>query len=469
MPGVSPTVLCVDLDGTLVRTDTMLEAAFALVRRRPLALFALLAWLVRGRVHFKRRLAEAIALDPATLPYRDELVAYLRAERARGRRIALATASHRATAMAVAAHLRCFDDVHATEVDNLKGARKAEVLERAYGRGGFVYAGDSRADLPVWERSAGAILVDVAPSVRAALGPDVAVERDFPPQASRARELVRALRPHQWVKNVLVFVALVTAHHYLDARDVVAAVAAFVAVCLAASAVYVVNDLVDLAADRAHVTKRRRPFARGTLPLAWGIAAAPVLLAAAAAIALWLPGAFGAGLAGYVVAALVYSLAVKGTPWLDAAWLAGLYTWRIYLGALAIAVPVSNWLLLFSTLAFSSLALMKRFTELRQSAQDTVRGYDTRSLQWVRRVGEGCAVLATLVLVPYVRSDTVGALYRQPHVLWAIVPLTGYLLWRAWREASGGAMRDDPIVYALERRDTYVAAGAMLVAILLAR
>lgn len=474
MPAIEtpPPVLCVDLDGTLVRTDTMLEAVFALLRRQPFAVFALLWWMLRGRVHFKRRLAGAVTLDPVSLPYNEALLDYLRGQHSRGRRLALATASHRRTAEGIAAHIGLFAEVHATDAQNLKGVRKAEALEARHGRKGFAYAGDSRADLPVWDRAAAAVLVGVAASTRAALLSTVVVEKEFAP-VPRGKELLRALRPHQWVKNALVFVALVTAHHYLDPHAVAAAAAAFVAVSLAASAVYVVNDLMDLAADRRHPTKRLRPFAAGTLPLAWGLVASPVLLLAAAVVAAFLPTGFSIALAGYVLAVLVYTFWTKHWAWLDAVWLAGLYTWRIYLGALAIEVPVSRWLLLFSIFAFMSLALLKRFTELRRSGGEddsaSVRGYRLGAMPLVRRVGIGCALVATAVLALYVRSDTVHVLYRSPMLLWGLVPMLGYLLLRAWWEAGRGEMRDDPIVYALERPDTYVVALGVLGIIVAAR
>jgi len=460
------------MDGTLSRTDTLLEAALLFARQRPFAALRMLLWLLRGRAYFKARLAEAVRLDPRKLPYNEELLRFLRAERDRGRTLVLATASHRRFAESVAGHLGIFDAVHATEADNLKGARKAALLGATYGERRYAYAGDSASDLPVWAGAGSAVLVDVARSVRRRLPADVPVEREFASGTSRLRELGRAARPHQWVKNILVFVPLVTAHLYGSSQAVLAAAGAFLAMCLAASAVYIGNDLLDLPADRAHATKRLRPFAAGTLPLVWGLAAIPALLALAALAASVLPFAFGLALAGYVVSSLVYTVWIKGIPWLDAAWLAALYTFRIYLGALAVDIRVSGWLFAFAACAFLSLALLKRYTEIDAGGGDgadrRVRGYRIVHVHWVRRAGVASAVLAMAVLALYIDSHTATVLYRQPRLLWGIVPLLGYLLLAAWRDATNGRMHDDPIVYALERPGAYVVAVAAAALVLFA-
>lgn len=466
-------VLCVDLDGTLVRTDTLQESLVALVRHRPWLVLALPWWLLRGRAHFKARVASAVDLDPASLPYNTELVAFLREESAAGRPLALATASHATTAKRIAGHVGLFSAVHATDgVVNRKGAAKADLLAHAYGEGAFSYAGDARADLAVWKRARSAILVNVSRDVRNELD-GVPVEREFASSASRARGLWRLMRPHQWAKNALLAVPLFTAHRYGDTHAVLATLLAIAAMCMTASAIYVVNDLLDLPADRAHPTKHRRPLAAGTLPLSWAMAALPVLAIAAALASMPLPPAFAAGLAGYAAAAIVYSLWVKHVAWLDAAWLAGLYTLRIYLGALAISVPVSGWLFAFSFLCFGSLALLKRFTELESLADrpgvEHARGYHFDDRKWVEGAGWIAAVLAAGVLLFYFRSETVATLYRNTHLLWGVAPLLLYLLLEVWWAARTGRMHEDPVLYAVRRPGTYVVLGAVLALMLVAR
>jgi 4-hydroxybenzoate polyprenyltransferase/phosphoserine phosphatase len=465
-------VLCVDLDGTLVRTDTLKESLIALLRRRPWLLIALPWWLMRGRTHFKAKVA-AFDFDPSDLPYNEDLVAYLRAERATGRRVVLATASHVLAARRIANHLGLFDAVHATEGHiNCKGAAKADVLAKAYGERGFVYAGDSRADLAVWRLAHSAIVVDAPRGVRDALD-GVPIEREFVSGASRTASTWKLMRPHQWVKNALVAVPLLTAHRYGDPHAVAATIIAFIATCIAASAIYVVNDLLDVHADRRHATKRARPLAAGTLPLGWAMTALPLLAVAAAVAAMPLPRGFGLALAGYAAAAIGYSLAVKHVAWLDALWLAGLYTLRIYLGALAISVPVSGWLAAFSLFAFASLALLKRFTEIQSLAAregaTRARGYRVADARRVEVAGWACALVAAGVLVFYFTSATVQTLYRDPRLLWGVAPLLLYLLLEVWRAARAGRMHEDPVWYAIRRPMTYVVLGAVLALMLLAR
>jgi len=466
-------VLCVDLDGTLVRTDTLQEALVALLRKRPWMLLALPWWLLHGRAHFKTKVASAVDLDPAALPYNEDLVAFLRAERAAGRGIALATASHVAPARRIADHVGLFDAVHATEgTVNCKGAAKAQVLATAYGEGAFAYAGDSRADIAVWKRARSAILVNASRAVRDALG-SMPIEREFERSKSRWAELWRLLRPHQWVKNLLLGVPLLTAHRYGDAHAVTATLLALLAMCMTASAIYVVNDLLDVDADRRHPTKRSRPLAAGTLSLAWAMGILPILAAAAAFAATPLPRAFALGLAGYAAAAVAYSLWAKHVAWLDTLWLACLYTLRIYLGALAIAVPVSGWLFALSLFAFASLALLKRFTELESLATRPgvthARGYRFEDRRRVETVGWACAMVAAGVLVLYFRSATVQTLYRDPHLLWGVAPLLLYLLLEVWWAARRGRMHDDPVWYVMRRPVTYIVLCAVLGLMLLAR
>ncbi|MFO1305782.1 MAG: UbiA family prenyltransferase [Burkholderiales bacterium] len=469
----SKSVLCVDLDGTLVRTDTLQESLVALLRHRPWMAFVLPWWLVRGRAYFKARVAGAIELDPESLPYNAELVDFLREERRSGRVLALATASHVTTATRVAGHLGIFAAVHASEGPlNCKGAAKAEALASAYGERAFAYAGDSRGDLAVWKRAQSAVLVNVAPSVRAELD-GTHVEREFRSTRSRAFALWRLLRPHQWAKNALVAVPLLTAHRYDDDASVLATVLAFVAMCMTASAIYVVNDLLDLPADRRHPTKRTRPFAAGTLPLALAAVVVPLLALGAILAAAPLPAVFSAGLAGYALAAIVYSLWVKHVAWLDALWLAGMYTLRIDLGGLAIDVPVSGWLFAFSFLAFGSLALLKRFTELLSLADrpgvDRARGYHFDDRRYVEVAGWLAALLAGVLLIFYFRSETVATLYRQPHFLWGVAPLLMFLVVEVWWSARAGRMHEDPVLYAVRKPLTYLVLGGVLALILLAR
>lgn len=463
----SLSVLCVDLDGTLVRSDTLAESLITLIHRNPLYILLLPVWLLRGRPYWKLRVASAVDFDPAAAPYNLEFLKFLQAEHGRGRRLVLATASHARVAEKIAAHLGIFTDVHATdEARNLKGQRKASLLAERYGEGAFSYAGDSRSDLPVWRVAKSAILVGVSHSVEAQLDPGVTIERRFPRGQGVVRGLFRALRPHHWVKNLLLAVPLLTAHRFGDIAALQALALAVVAMCLVASAIYIVNDLIDLPADRAHATKRQRPFAAGIVPIALGIAAIPVLTAGAITLAAMLPAAFGGGLALYAVAAIAYSLWIKRVIVLDVLLLALLYTLRIYLGGAAVVVPVSGWLLALTVFLFLSLALLKRYTELEaligSSGREHARGYHLDDRRLIEIVGVISAVLAVLVMALYVNSPIVSKLYRHPVWLWGVSPLLLYWLAHAWHVARRGDMHDDPIVFALHEWGTYAIALGVL-------
>jgi len=449
--------LCVDLDGTLIRTDLLLESALALLRTQPLAALQVPFWLLRGKAYMKRRIAERTSLDVAVLPYDERVVEWLRGESAARRRI-LCTASDRKFADAVAAHVGAFDEVLASDgATNLSGANKAAQLSARFGEHGFDYAGNERRDLPVWQRARRAIVANAAPSVERRARRTGDVERVFAREGRRVRAWIKALRLHQWLKNLLVFLPLLTAHLMFAADAVLLAGLAFASFCLCASGVYLLNDLLDLEADRRHPRKRLRPFAAGTLSLTAGFAFAPVLTVAAFAIALSISKLFALALGAYYVLTLAYSFVLKRIAMLDTIVLAGLYTIRIIAGTLALSLAVSFWLLAFSMFLFLSLAMIKRYTELQAVARNGdgrggARGYAVDDLPLVQALGGASGYLAVLVLALYINSTASEALYRHPTALWLLCPLLLYWISRAWLIAHRGAMHDDPVVFAVTDR-----------------
>lgn len=449
--------LCVDLDGTLILSDLTVESILALVRRNPLYLLLLPVWLLRGKAYFKRRIAERVALDVARLPYDARLLAWLREESA-GRERILGTASDQRYADAVAAHLGCFETVVGSDGVHQRGGRgKAEWLLAHCGERGFDYAGNAPVDLAVWRHARRAIVANAPPSlVRRAAGV-AELGRVFPPRGGAARAWLRALRPHQWFKNVLLLVPLVAAHRVFDPQALAQAFIAFAAFCLCASAAYLLNDLLDLDADRRHPRKCRRPLAAGTLSLRAGLLTVPVLAAAGLALGACLPGRFLALLLLYLAGTLAYSFVLKRIVLLDVVALAGLYVIRVLAGAVAIAVPASFWLLAFTLFLFFSLALLKRHVELRQLAgaggESTAgRGYATEDLPLVRSLGTTSGYLAVLVLALYIDSPASVALYTHPMLLWTLVPVLLYWVSRTWLLAGRGAVHDDPVAFALTDR-----------------
>lgn len=458
--------LCVDLDGTLVRTDLSIEGALALLRRNPLNLFALLAWLLRGRAHFKREVARRTRVNAASLPYDARVLQWLR-DVGPSRRRVLCTASDQAAADAVAAEAGCFDEAIGSDGErNLGGRAKRDELVARYGERGFDYAGNAPPDRHVWRSARHAIVVNASPRLLARVRRECDVERVFERRGGGWRTWLRALRPHQWLKNLLVFVPIAGAHRIFEPDAAFAAGLAFVAFSLCASAAYVLNDLLDLDADRRHPVKRRRPFAAGDLPVAAGLVAAPLLaLAAFAGAILLLPTAFVLALLVYGVTTLAYSLFLKRLVALDVLTLAALYTVRIIGGAVAVPVEASWWLLAFSMCLFLSLAMVKRHAELHRlasgdGAKAAGRGYAVGDLGFVRRLGEGSGYLSVVVLAFYVDSTRSAMLYRHPSVLWLLTPLLLFWIHRVWRLARRGAMHEDPVVFALTDR---VSLGVLVV------
>lgn len=445
--------ICVDLDGTLVHTDLLHESVLALLRRNPLLLLLLPAWLLGGKARLKREIARRVQVDVTLLPYDARVLALLREAGARPR--VLCSASDQTFVDAVAAHVGGFDAALGSDGEtNLGGARKAQALVARYGERGFDYAGDAAADLPVWSRARRAIAANASSRVLARLGrmraPDAVIER----RAGAWRAAVRALRPHQWSKNLLVFVAAVAAHRIFEPAALYATTLAFVAFCLCASGAYVFNDLVDLDADRRHPRKCARPFAAGRLSIAGGLVAAPLLVLAGFALASLLPPRFAFVLGLYVATTFAYSLLLKRIVLVDVIVLAALYTMRIIAGAVAIPVEASGWFLAFAMCLFLSLALVKRYAEVHRvaaSAQQSVagRGYRAAHLAWIGSFGAVAAGTSLLVLALYVDSTKSAALYRHPHWLWLLLPLLGAWLWRVWSLARRGRMHDDPVVFAL--------------------
>ncbi|MGB8330997.1 MAG: UbiA family prenyltransferase [Polyangiales bacterium] len=465
--------LCVDLDGTLVATDTVAESLLGLLRTSPWRIVGALAALLNGRPKLKRYLAEHSPVDPETLPYRVEVLNEMRRAREQGRPVLLVTASDQATANAVAAHVGLFDEAIGSDgVTNLKAARKADLLVERFGLGGFQYLGDSSADLPVWKAANEAIMVCPRSSTRrraARIVPEVTVLSERPNKGEAA---LRELRPHQWAKNILLFVPLYFSHQYTDLRLVFIASMAFLSFSLAASSIYVVNDLIDLPSDRQHRSKRERPLAAGALSIPEGIVLSAVSLAlsmtiAAVCVSSW----FVLVLLGYVGLTTAYTFVLKQRMIIDVLTLASLFTYRVMAGGIAVDVPLSPWLLAFSIFFFTSLAFVKRYSELIQikSEQDQAikgRNYVPADIPIIASAGPAAGLLAVLVFALYINSPAIVVYYSQPEALWGICLVLVYWITRIWFLAARDQMHDDPVLFALKDR-TSLAAGVVVVACLL--
>jgi len=451
-PRLADLPLCVDLDGTLLTVDTLQESAMAALVADWRRALRLPGWLARGRARLKAELARRWKFDPALLPYDLFLLDYLRQQKARGRILVLATSADDKIARAIADYLSLFDAVIASDgTTNLGGGAKAAALVRRFGRQGFVYAGNGKTDLAVWRAAAAAIVVNAPRRLYRAAEAIAPIEAVFDRRAKPWRGLVRAMRPYQWVKNLLTAVPLVCAGAYFDSAGWQATLTIFAAFCAVASAIYLLNDMLDLAADRAHPSKARRPFASGAVSIAQGLAAVPALLAAGAYLG-WCSGS-PRSLIAYVVLALSYNLKLKEQPLVDIFVLAALYTVRLFGGGEASGHPVSLWLLGFSSFMFLSLALVKRVAELlrvetQRKKRAARRGYVTGDIAFLEMMGCAAAFTSALVLALYVQGDFASRAHYHPKILWGIVPLMLFWQCRLWLATTRGYMHDDPLIYA---------------------
>ena len=466
----SPRPLCVDLDGTLVKSDTLLDGLCHLVRRNPLGVFRIPLWIAGGRARLKLEVARRAPLQVARLPYNAELLRYLQEQRRNGREMYLATGADGALAEQVAAHLGVFKGVLATSLKtNLTSTRKLERLQQTIGA--FDYIGNSWADVPLLAKAGVAMVANPTLALRLAIRlKRIPIARVFTDRISTGRVLLKALRVHQWAKNILLILPLLLSHKITPA-GLLAVLKAFFCFSFIASVNYLINDMLDIEADRRHPSKRLRPFAAGDLSVGGALILAFLLMLAAIAILPTLPHAFILWLGLYIVAASAYTAQLKRIAVVDVLLLSGLYTLRLLAGGAATATPISQWLASFSSFLFLSLAMVKRFSELenlRERGATAIhgRGYLVADLEQIRSFGTASAYAAVVVFMLYIARPDVSELYHHPTRLWLIVPLLLYWLHRVWLLASRGDLNEDPVVFAMrDRMSLLTGAGVLALAI----
>lgn len=455
--------LVVDLDGTLILTDMLHESALRALRDKPFDTLRIPYWLLQGKAVLKRHLANNTHFDPSSLPYNHELLDWLKQQRAEGRKLILCTASDLAIATSIATYLGIFDDVMASDGDtNLAGKQKAEALAQRFGHAGFDYAGNSHADLKVWQCSRNAVTVNATANLAGQAAACCKIERDFPPPALKLADFRRMLRIHQWLKNLLLFVPLIAAHQLSHPAHWLALLLAFSSFSLCASSVYIANDLLDLESDRQHPRKCKRPFASGLIPVWAGVLLAPALLAVSLGLGQYVGGSFLPWLMFYFVVTCAYSWWLKRAIIVDCLTLAMLYTLRIIAGAAAANMALSFWLLAFSVFLFLSLAFVKRYAELQVqllAGKHKVhgRGYNTSDAPIVQMMGITSGYAAALVLALYLNSNAVALLYKTPEFIWGAVPLVLFWISWMWMQAHRGNMHDDPLLFAIKDRASLIA------------
>lgn len=477
--------ICVDLDGTLVKSDTLVDSVLAMARQQPKSLLRIPGWIAQGKASFKRHVTQAVTLDVEHLPYNRPLLEWLRMQHGAGRKLYLATAADTALAERVAAHVGIFEGVLASDGStNLAGGNKLAAFQQRFGTE-FCYIGNASPDAVLLANCQSPMVANPFGSLTAKMRrTGTAPVQVFEDRSSRLKSWLRAVRLHQWAKNTLLFVPLILAHAW-RLGTVVAALIAFVSFGLCASATYILNDLLDLEADRRHPRKRRRPFAAGDISAISGVMALVLMLVVSFALAwelpvlvddmpggMWLaaPHKFLLWLGIYTVTTLSYSLYLKRKLLLDVFVLSGLYTLRILAGSAATGVAVSAWLAGFSIFFFLSLAFVKRFSELealRESgaAVSNGRGYLVGDLEQLRALGTGAAYAAVVVITLYINDPHIHMLYRHPIRLWLIVPVILLWLSQVWMLTSRGEMHDDPVVFAITDRRSLLL-GVLMAAVM---
>ena len=464
--------LVVDLDGTLIKTDLLIETGLGALGETPWLIFPALQHLARGKAALKQFFASRHPISAATLPYDEAVVALMTAAHGASRKVVIASAADQSLVRAIADHLGNVDEILASDgVRNLSSHKKAAALVERFGKGGFDYIGNSQDDVAVWAVARRAIVAGGSASIARRARAQEAGAQVLPGRSFEARALLKAMRPTQWVKNALVFVPMMTSGHF-DLTSLMGCIGAFVAFSLIASGVYLLNDLVDVASDRAHPTKRKRPFAAGTLAPQIGLMAIPVLWIAGFAAALLVSPFLALVAFGYAVATTLYSFSIKRKMLIDVVWLSGLYTIRIYAGSAAIGVTVSEWLLTFSIFIFTALALVKRYSELATRLDAGLddpsnRNYRRGDLPVVAALSAASAMASIVVIALYVASPQVKALYSRPELLWFMCPVMLYWAARLVMMSHRRHIDGDPIVFALRDRVSWIT-GATLAAIILA-
>lgn len=457
--------LCVDLDYTLVQTDTFIETLIVFLKQSPWLFFLLPFWAIKGKAYLKRQIADRGHLDVTNLPYRSDILGYLNQEFDSGRKIYLTTDADRKIAEAIAKHVNIFSGIFSSDGrSHFSGSHKSHVLKTHFGIQGFDYLGGKNTDHPIFTSGSPA---------RSSNNPASYLQHpsSIIPKNTNYRfslpTFLKALRVHQWIKNTLLFLPLAGAHLTVDVSQLFSAGMAFLSFSFCASSLYIFNDLIDLPADRRHPKKRARPFASGALPLKIGLFILPLFLIGGFSIAFWtLPPAFVSILGFYCFMTVSYSLYLKKLLMIDVLTLAGFYTLRVFAGGLAAGIPVSSWLLAFCLFFFLSLAFSKRYSELQFRKVSTHQGVERRAYiggdkEMIGTMGTISGYLSVLVLALYINSQEVASAFQTPDILWLACPLLLYWVSRTWMLAHRGSLDDDPLVTAFHDPRSYVIGMAM--------
>jgi 4-hydroxybenzoate polyprenyltransferase/phosphoserine phosphatase len=457
-------VIVVDLDHTLICTDLFYESLVRSIKLSPLKTFLALFLVFKGRHLLKRKLADMVTIDATILPYNALVINYIKKWKDAGSKIVLASAADSRYVEAVAQHLGLFDEFFGSHQSNLKGTEKLRHLKSRFAQEEMTYIGDSFADLRLWEAGLKAVVVNPSRALRNTLNSRGISYEELSTPSSFLKALFKACRIHQWVKNLLILLPIVAAGRFSDAASWLHSILAIGAFSFLASSVYIINDITDLESDRKHPTKSKRPFASGNLSVSYALLLLPGLIGASLALASFLPRDFYLIMSLYFGLNLMYSFKLKRLVAIDVIALASMYSLRVMAGGIATGITVSQWLLAFCVTFFFGLAVLKRFTEVAKLLSNRIsgRGYVREDKYTLLGLGIAGSLLSSLVFILYIRSDTVTQVYSNPEALWVIALLLLYWVSRIWLLAGRGMVDEDPVLFAVKDRVTYVVAVSVL-------
>ena len=465
--------LIVDLDGTLVLSDTLHESVARFFFQNPfLNLFKMLVWLFYGKAKFKEQLSLQTNIRPELLPYNQPFLDWIKIQKETGRKLFLCTAAGKAIADKVSIHLNIFDEVFCSSaISNNSAKKKALFLKDKFGENNYIYAGNSFDDIRVWENAAKKIVVNPSSALKTKLKNANPQYIFFPSEKKILFSFLKPLRIHQWAKNLLIFFPLIAAHQLYNLDNILMLFGAFFSISLCASSTYIINDIIDLDSDRLHPRKKYRSFASGEIPLQFALLIL-LMLPASIFLSSMIGKNFMIILLLYILLTISYSLFLKIIPVIDCIVLAALYTIRIIAGALVIDNTPSFWLIAFSILFFFSLAFLKRYSELLSAKNlgETIihgRGYFSSDSPLILSLGVSSALGSVIVMMLYLNSPEILQLYNYPEIVWFTIPILLFWISYIWLQANRGHMHDDPVIFAIKDHVSILSAIAFFICIIL--
>lgn len=454
--------LCVDLDNTLIKTDIMFEASIKLLQKNPIKFIIFLYKFFISKSDGKFYLSNNIEIDSKFIPLNEEVLNFCKQRYNAGHEVFIATGAPEKYALSICEQFNFVKNVYSSnEKTNLVSTNKRKLLTSLFGEKGYDYIGDSTKDIPIWNSAKHCYLV----GNNTLLSKKIFFEKVFTVEKNKLSDILKSLRPKQWVKNLLVFLPLLLAHQIQNTQKFQLAIQAFLSFCMIASAIYTMNDLTDIDNDRKHNLKKNRPLAACLISIDRSI-----ILFLICAISGFLLG-WNLGFSSFLILALYatlnigYSFSWKKIIILDVVLLTSFYLLRISIGGIATDITISPWMRAFSFFLFISLAFLKRYSEVKKVSTSEVagRGYYASDAIALFSFGSTCALLTVLVFSQYIFQSQISNLYKSPDWLWAAAIILLYWLSLLWLRAFRNEVHDDPVMFVLKDKASLILGSIFLV------